>query len=123
MLEVRHDEFAQGAVDRFAEAEAAVIGFGDGSPMAMLLENGEDVVVVADRFEIEEQGRKALDTESRGTEQSALETMGYVIAQYAARRTNGVAIRLLVVGDFSVEEALDSLGGFERLENAGFAGI
>jgi hypothetical protein len=91
--------------------------------MAMLLENGEDVVVVADGLEIEQQGRKTQDTERRGTEESAFKAMGYVIAQHAARRTNGVAIRLLVVGDFSVEEALDTLGGLERLENAGFAGI
>src|ERR1035437_3275568 len=72
VLEIGHDEFTQGAVDRLAESEAAVIGFGDGSPMTVLLENGEDVVVVAHGLEIEQQGRKALDTESRGTEQGAL---------------------------------------------------
>ena len=123
MLEVGHDELAQGAIDRLAKSQPSEVRLGDGAPVAMLPEDCQHVVVVAHRLEIEEQGRIALDAERRRAEESALEAMGHAITQHAARRTNRVAVRLLVVGDFGVEKSLDSLGGFERLENARLAGI
>ena len=58
---VGQGQLADGFVDRVAVADDGVVGFGDGTPAAMLLEERHDVLVVEfDGLEVEEQGWLAL---------------------------------------------------------------
>ena len=72
-------------------------------------EDGEDVVGVVVRFEVEEQRRKTEDTESGRGEDRAFQAVRGAFAQYDARRPRGrrEVIRHLV------EEALDTDGSFQ----------
>jgi len=54
VLEVRHGQFAQGAIDRLAEAQAGVVGFRDGAPAAALTEDRQNMVIITDGFKIEQ---------------------------------------------------------------------
>src|SRR5476649_1226867 len=116
MLEVGHRQLAQGSIDGFAVAESGVIGFRDGAPMPALAEDGQDVVVVAHGFEIEQQGRVADQAQRGGGEQGAFHALGGAVAKHAARRSAGGAEGLLVVSQ-AVEEALDFFGGGETAED------
>ncbi len=53
-IEVAHGELAQSAVDGFAIAASAVVGFGHRAPMAVHAIEGEDVVGVVVGLEIEQ---------------------------------------------------------------------
>ena len=123
VLEVGDGKLAKSAVDGFAEAETAVVGLSNSSPTAVLLEDGEHVVVVAHGFEIEEQGRMALDSESGRGQERAFKAVADPVAQDAAGRADGFAVGFLVVGDVDIEEALDFVGSLEGLEDAQFTGI
>lgn len=122
VVKVAEGEFAEGAVDGFAEAEAGVVGLGDGAPVAVDLKDGEDVVVVADGFEIKEERREAGSAEGGGGEKSAFHAVGVAVAEDEAGREAGGARGLDVVGEI-VEKALDVVGRFQGTEGAPFACI
>ena len=76
------------------------------------------LVVIAHGFEIEQQWRRAVDTQCRGCEQGAFEAMRRSVAQYAARRANGFPIGLVVVADFGIQKMLDAFRRLQRPECA-----
>jgi uncharacterized protein (TIGR03435 family) len=114
VLEVAEGELAQGAVNGGAEAEAGVVGFGDASPEAAFAVEGDDVIVVADGFEIHEQWRVAVDAEGGGGEECAFEAVAAALAEGSLGRAGGVGV---AVGE-GVDEALDAGGGVEGMEGA-----
>jgi hypothetical protein len=120
VLEVRHDEFAESAIDRFAEAESGVIGLGDSSPTATLSKDGEDVVVVADGFEVEEERGMAEHAECGRADEGTGHAMGRAVAECHAGRTAARSIRFFVVLEFLIEESLDLVGSGECAEDGAF---
>ena len=78
------------------------------------------MVVVAYRLEIQQQRRMAEHPESGRAEERAFHAVRRAVAQHAARRTAGVAVRLLVVGQVEIEEVLDLLGRAETAKYGPF---
>jgi hypothetical protein len=118
VLDVAEGQLAEGAVDGGAEAEAGEVGLGDGSPEAAFAIEGEDVVVIADGFQIHEQRGMALDAEGGGGQQGSFKAVAFALAEGATGRARGVRIG---VGE-GVEEFLDAGWGSERAEGAQFGG-
>lgn len=123
MLEVGDGQFAQGSVHGFAKTKAGVIGFCDCAPMTVQAEDGKDVVVIAYGFEIHEQRWESLNPESRSSQQSALQTMCYAVAQNSPRGTAGSAAGLFVIADFVIEETLDSARSPETPQDREFLAV
>ena len=98
MLEIAHPELAEGAVDRLAIAQAGVVGFGQRPPVSVIAKNGQHMIVVAHRLEIQQQGRVAEHAQRGRAEERAFHAMRRAVAQHAARRTAGLAIALFVIG-------------------------
>ena len=46
-MEIRHNEFADGVIDRFAISQHCVVGFGDGAPFAADFKNRNSMISVA----------------------------------------------------------------------------
>ena len=63
VVEVAHDQLAQRAVDGRTAAESREVRLGDGAPVAVRAVDGDDVVRVLDRLQIQQQGRKAKDAQ------------------------------------------------------------
>src|SRR5262245_22721702 len=123
VLEIRHGELAQGAIDRLAEAQAGVVGFRDRAPAAALAEERQHMVVIANRFEIEQERLESQHSQSSGAEQSAFEALRQSVAQYAAWAAAGGASLLLVVTHAVIEKALDLLGRSQPAERTQFTSI
>jgi len=83
VVEVTEGQFAQSAIDGSAEAEACEVGLGNAPPQSILAIDGENVVVVANSFEIHQEGRAAIDAESCGCNESAFEAVPFAFAQNA----------------------------------------
>ena len=122
VLEIGHGQFAQAAIDRLAEAKTGVVGLGDSAPAVALPEEREHVIVVADGFQIEQEGFESLDTERGGAEEGAFQALGRAVAEDSAGAAAGGAFGLLVVGQV-VEKALDALGIGEATEKGQLASM
>lgn len=72
-MKMGHHELADGGIHRIAIAEREVIRFMNGAPAAVLSEYGHHMRVIAwHRFNINQQGRMAVDAESERREHGAL---------------------------------------------------
>jgi hypothetical protein len=107
MLKIRHHEFANGPVNGFAKTEAGVIGLGDCAPMTVDAVNGQDVVVVANCFEVDEHGLSPIYGKGGCGEQGTFHAMSDAVSQDTARRSAGYAVLFLVITDLAIEEALN----------------
>src|SRR5947209_19627444 len=63
LLEVRHRKLAQRPVDGLAKAQPCEFAGGDRAPEAMPPKDRDHVILVADRRQIHDQGRVALDAQ------------------------------------------------------------
>ena len=112
MLEVTQGQRTDGGVDGLARAQAGIVGFGEGSPVAVHAVDRQDVIGIAHGFEIDEKRRMAQASQSHRREQRALHAMSGAHAQNHAGRIAGGAVRLLVyrnVADMgSYREAIDA---------------
>ena len=81
------------------------------------------MVVIANRFEIEQERLESLNSQGRGTEQSAFEAMRQAVAQHAARTAAGGASFFLVVTDSVIEKSLDLLGRSQPAERSQFTAV
>src|SRR5262249_110088 len=123
VLEIRHSQLAQRAIDGFAKAQAGVVGFGDRPPAAALAKKRQHMVVIANRFEIEQEWLESLNSQGCGAEQSALEALRHTIAQDAARAAAGRASQFLVVTHAVIEKALDLQRGSQPAERLHFTAV
>ena len=112
-LEVRQDERADRRPDRLAVAEARVVRARDRSPAAPLAKDGDHVVVVLDRLEVEDERRAPLDPERGGGEQRAVHALDGALANRAPR---GAAVLPAHVVIEAVEALLDPPRRIEAAE-------
>src|SRR5215469_3461394 len=73
-IEVTHGQLAQSAIYRLAITAAGEIGFCHCAPMPAHLENGNDVIGVLFRFQIEDQWGKTENAKCSRAKNSALKT-------------------------------------------------
>jgi len=106
LLEIAHHQLPHRAVDRSAVAEAGVIALRDRPPEAMLLEDGDDMVVVAMRDEVDDERLPSADPHRRRGEERALEAVGQSVPEHPSGGTAGLAALLDIVPDVLVEKAL-----------------
>src|SRR5207237_8229140 len=78
----------------------------DRAPESAPLEDGDHVVLIADRGQIHDQRGLPLDAQRRGRQHRPFDAVGRPVAEHQPRRSEGFAIQLGVVGDL-VEELLD----------------
>ena len=97
MFEVGNYEFAKCAIDRRTETEARVIRFPDRAPAAVRPINGNHVVDVTHRRQIENQRRAAHNAQGRRGEYGAFEAVRRVVTDNKAWRVTRFALFLLVV--------------------------
>src|SRR2546430_17704690 len=81
------------------------------------------MVIIANRFEIEQERLESLNSQGGGAEQSAFQAMRHPVAQDAARAAAGGASFFLVVTHAVVEKALDLLGRSQPAERAQFTSV
>ena len=113
-FEVAQDELTYGAVDRFAVAQAGEVGLGDRAPVATHLVDGQHVVGVLHRLQIEEQRREAEHAQGRRREHRALETVSGARPQDPARRPRRTGVMI----GHGVERTLHPVGCAERPQGA-----
>jgi len=106
LLEVRHRKLAQRPVDGLAKAQPCEFAGGDRAPEAMPPKDRDHVILVADRRQIHDQGRVALDAQRRGRQHRAFDAIRGSIRQDSPRRSEGLAVGLRVVRKI-VQEPLD----------------
>ena len=82
------------------------------APIAIRAVNRDDMVVIANRREIQNERRQAVRTQSGGSEQSAFETVCSVVLDDESRRPAGFAGLFFVVRQI-VQVLLDFLGRCE----------
>ena len=99
-----------------------VVRFGDRAPVPSHAENGEDVVVVAPGFEIEEQQRMPEHSRCCGPQQRAFHAMRVAAAQHSPRRPARWTAGLLVLREI-VEEARNLGRRGQAAEHGGFRGV
>src|SRR6266540_3641027 len=105
MLVITHDEFADRAVDRLAVAQSGVIRFRNRAPTPMLLEDGQQMIDVADGLQVHYQRLVAMNAQRGGGEEGALGAMRQSVTQHTARRTTGLAAYFFVkIGRASCRE-------------------
>ena len=68
VLEIRERELAERAVDGLAERETGIFRLAYRAPAAVLPEYRQDMVVVADRGEVDQQGMEAVEAQRSGGE-------------------------------------------------------
>ena len=120
---VGQGQFADGFVDRVAVADDGVVGFGDGAPASVFLEEGHDVFVIEfDGLEVEQERGFAVQPESGGGEEGAFDAVGFAFPEDAAGRHVGVAVFLEIDGE-TVEEVLDFARGRKFAQDGGLAGV
>jgi hypothetical protein len=88
-----------------------------------MAEDGKDVVVVANRAQVEKQRRVALDAQRRRGKKGALKAMTSEIAEHSARRADGLTVRIIVICNVVIEEALDAFRTFQRAQHPYLARI
>ncbi len=123
VLEVRHRQLAQVAINRLPKAQPRIVRFRDRAQTSAHPENGEHMVVVAigRGLQVEQQRRKPQFAQRRRGEQRAFHAMRRTVAQYAARRAARVAVRFFVVSEV-VEEALDLVRRIQPAEHSALGG-
>jgi hypothetical protein len=90
-VEIRHRELAHAPVNRFTIAENGVIGFRDPAPVAILLEERDEMIdVMARGFQIEDQRTLAMNGERESGEQRAF----HAVRTIASQRDEGRRARL-----------------------------
>src|SRR5262249_57747769 len=109
MLVIAHDQLADRSVNRLAEAQSGVIRFCDRAPASVLTENGQQMIVIAHRREIDYQRLAAVNAQRRGGEEGPFGAMRNPMAQHATRRTAGLALHLFVVSNFRIYYTLSLL--------------
>lgn len=85
VFKVADCQFAQGAVDGFAVAEAAVVAFGNGAPEAVPLEEGEDVIIIVFGLQVQQEGPVTKAAEGRGAKEGAFHAVSVAECQQLAR--------------------------------------
>src|SRR6266446_2946936 len=73
-IKITHGQFAQVAINRLAITAAGEIGFRYCAPMAAHLENGNDMIGVLFRFQIEDQWWESQNAKRSSAKNSAFET-------------------------------------------------
>jgi len=112
VLEIRHRQFAERAVDRLTGAQARELAGSDRAPEATAPIDRDDVVLVVNRAQVHDQRWVALDTQGGGREDRPLDAVGGPVAENPPWRPECLAIVLRVVWDV-VEELLDLRGRLE----------
>ena len=74
-MEIAQSEFAQRPIHRLTITAADKVGFRDRPPMSARFENGEDMVGILVRFEIQDQRWKSEDSQCSRGERGAFEAM------------------------------------------------
>ena len=88
--------------------------------MAAVAVHGEEVIVVAVPFEVDDERRAAVHPERSGGEEGALGALRGAVAEHPARRAAGGAPAFMVVGE-AVEVPLHLHGRVQRLQAAELA--
>lgn len=114
VLEVTERQLAKRAIDGRAKAEAGEVGFGDSTPEAARAIESDNVVVVANGFEIHDEGRKAVGAQSGGSDKRTFHAMAFAFAQNTLRRPSCVGV-LVSEG---IDERLNARRVFEGAESA-----
>ena len=120
---VGHGQLAHGFVDRIAVADDGVVGFRDGAPASVFLEQRDDMLVVElDGFEIKEEWWLAAEPQRGGGQQGTLDAMGFALAEDAPRGHVGVTV-FFEIDRQAVEEVLDFARGGEPAQGGDLAGV
>jgi len=123
VLEVGHHQFAQSAIDGLAVAQTGIVGLGDRTPATIPAIHGQDVIVVADRLQIDQQRWIAEHPQRRGGEHSALHAVRCAVAQHAPGRPARWPIRLFVVGNLVIQELRDFFWSAQAAEAGALARV
>jgi hypothetical protein len=92
LVEIRHREFAQGAVDRIAPADPEMVALGQRAPAAVAAEHRDDmVVVVAFGMQVEQQRRLSVQPQAAGADEGRLDAVGMLLSQHRSDRQHGVS--------------------------------
>ncbi len=110
-VEVAQGQLAQGAVDRLAISAAREVGFCDRAPMVPDFEDGDDMIGVVIRFQVEKQRRETDHSERGGGEGGAFQAMGGVFTQNDPRRPGSGC-------EMVRDRVEESLNANRRLESA-----
>lgn len=117
LVEVRHGEFADRAIDRLAVPEHRVVRLRNCPPASVPPEECDDVVIVVRRgLEVEDERPLAVVLERRSGEERAIETVGDAIAEHAAWG----AVSVIEADCDGVEEILNRRGRSQPLEDRAF---
>ncbi len=114
MLKVAEGQFAQGAVDGRAEAQACEVRLGDASPQAAFAVEGHHMVVVVHGFQIHQQRGMAVDTQGGSGQQRSLQAVSLALTECALRRPRRVCILVRQ----RINEFLDLRRRLERAQGA-----
>ena len=115
MVEVAEGQFARRSVNGSTKAEAGEVGLRDAAPESVLAEDGEDMVVVVDGFEVHEERRIAVHTESCRSDEGAFEAVSFALAESTLRGPGGVGVLVWDV----VDELLDLCRSVESAKCTG----
>src|SRR3954464_11272021 len=85
-VEITERQFAQRPINRLAIPAPDEIRFRDRAPMPARFENGEDMIGILVRFEVENERRKSKNPQGGRGEDCAFEAMGGPFAQNEAGR-------------------------------------
>jgi len=83
VLEVAEGQFARGAVDGRAEAQASEVRLGNAAPEATFAIEGDDVVVVANGFQVHEERRVTVEAQGGCGQQRTLQAVTLALTQGA----------------------------------------
>src|SRR6266545_6877679 len=88
MFKVRHHEFAQVSMDRFAESQIDIVRFRDCPPGSMYLIQSQHMIVILAgiRAEVDEERFESDMPESQGSEESTIQAVTLSIPHHVERR-------------------------------------
>ena len=116
LVQIRHRELAQRAVNRVAPAKHGGIGLRDRTPAAAAPEQRDDVVVIALGAHIHQKRRLAVHPERAGGYHRAFDAVRPAPPQHLAHRKTGLAADF-EIGRQRVEKILDFLRAGKTLEH------
>src|SRR5215813_10166819 len=95
---------------RWAKAQSGEVRLADRTPVPAHAVDGEHVIRVLHRFQIEQQGREAEHTKRGGAEDRAFETVSGALPEHAAGRPRGAGqvIRHRIEGTLDADRTAKS---------------
>lgn len=118
-MEIAHGEFARTCIDWIAPAQPDGIAFGNGAPVLVLLEKGQNMVIIARGLEIHEQCRLAMEHQSCRRDKRRFNAVAGIIPQGHAGGLAGVALRFEIDRDFG-EKILNLFRRVQLAEDRSF---